>query len=111
VIFGIGPYIADYPEQVLLTGIVSGWCPQYVLFACPVRSNFHNCSLGVRLTETSWIPTAMLAVARVRIQKFFLQAFDPGTLWDEYGLDADIIVSSIDFSLLYNVLIIAKAIY
>jgi len=26
VIYGLGPYIADYPEQVLLAGIVSGWC-------------------------------------------------------------------------------------
>ncbi|KAF8875365.1 hypothetical protein BD779DRAFT_1613432 [Infundibulicybe gibba] len=26
VIYGIGPYIADYPEQVLLTCIVQGWC-------------------------------------------------------------------------------------
>ena len=29
VIFGLGPYIADYPEQVCLAGIVSGWCPKY----------------------------------------------------------------------------------
>lgn len=29
-IYGIGPYIADYPEQVLLTCIVQGWCPKYV---------------------------------------------------------------------------------
>ncbi|KDQ60528.1 hypothetical protein JAAARDRAFT_191902 [Jaapia argillacea MUCL 33604] len=27
-IFGLGPYIADYLEQVWLTGIVSGWCPK-----------------------------------------------------------------------------------
>jgi len=27
VIYGLGPYIADYPEQVLLTGVVQGWCP------------------------------------------------------------------------------------
>ena len=26
VIYGLGPYIADYPEQVLLTCIVQGWC-------------------------------------------------------------------------------------
>jgi Plavaka transposase len=26
-IFSIGPYIADYPEQVWLTMIVNGWCP------------------------------------------------------------------------------------
>jgi hypothetical protein len=25
-VYGIGPYIADYPEQVLLAGIVGGWC-------------------------------------------------------------------------------------
>ena len=28
VIWGLGPYIADYPEQVLLTCIVQGWCPK-----------------------------------------------------------------------------------
>ena len=27
-IFSIGPFIADYPEQVYLSGIVSGWCPK-----------------------------------------------------------------------------------
>lgn len=29
-IFSIGPYIADYPEQVWLAAIVQGWCPGYV---------------------------------------------------------------------------------
>ena len=29
-VYGIGPYIADYPEQVLVAGIVNGWCPAYV---------------------------------------------------------------------------------
>ena len=27
-IYGLGPYIADYPEQVCLSGIVQGWCPK-----------------------------------------------------------------------------------
>ncbi|KAJ3483015.1 hypothetical protein NLI96_g6598 [Meripilus lineatus] len=27
-IFELGPFIADYPEQVLLAGIVQGWCPK-----------------------------------------------------------------------------------
>ncbi|KAK7462238.1 hypothetical protein VKT23_007843 [Stygiomarasmius scandens] len=27
-IYEIGPYIADYPEQVLLAGIVQNWCPK-----------------------------------------------------------------------------------
>jgi hypothetical protein len=26
-IYGIGPYIADYPEQVWLSSVVQGWCP------------------------------------------------------------------------------------
>lgn len=29
-VYGIGPYIADYPEQVLLACIVQNWCPRYV---------------------------------------------------------------------------------
>ena len=31
-IYALGPYIADYPEQVLLATIVSGWCTWYVSF-------------------------------------------------------------------------------
>ena len=27
-IFEIGPFIANYPEQVYLAGIVQGWCPK-----------------------------------------------------------------------------------
>lgn len=30
VIYGLGPYIADYEEQALLTCIVRGWCPRYI---------------------------------------------------------------------------------
>ena len=26
-IWAIGPYVADYPEQVLVANIVQGWCP------------------------------------------------------------------------------------
>lgn len=28
IIYGLGPYIADYPEQNLLSCVVSGWCPK-----------------------------------------------------------------------------------
>lgn len=27
-IFQVGPFIADYPEQVVLAGIVWNWCPK-----------------------------------------------------------------------------------
>jgi len=29
VIYGLGPYIADYEEQALLACIVRGWCARY----------------------------------------------------------------------------------
>jgi hypothetical protein len=29
-IYGLGPYIADYPEQALLTSVVQGWCARFV---------------------------------------------------------------------------------
>jgi hypothetical protein len=32
-IYGMGPYIADYPEQVWLTAIVQTWCPKYICIA------------------------------------------------------------------------------
>jgi hypothetical protein len=31
-IYGIGPCIADYPEQVMLASVVQGWCPKSVFF-------------------------------------------------------------------------------
>ena len=32
-VYGLGPYIADYPEQALLACIVQGWCPKYVIIS------------------------------------------------------------------------------
>ena len=32
VIYGIGPYIADYPKQVLLMCVVQKWCLKYKVF-------------------------------------------------------------------------------
>jgi len=28
VVYSLGPYIADYPEQAVLACIVSNWCPK-----------------------------------------------------------------------------------
>jgi hypothetical protein len=30
-VYQIGPFIADYPEQVVLACVVQGWCPKCVL--------------------------------------------------------------------------------
>ena len=42
VIWGIGPYIADYPEQVLLACIVQDWCAKSVFF-CYILSSISSC--------------------------------------------------------------------
>ncbi|KAH9980521.1 hypothetical protein BJV74DRAFT_779414 [Russula compacta] len=33
VIYGLGPYITDYPEQVFLSCCVSGWCPKCTVYS------------------------------------------------------------------------------
>jgi hypothetical protein len=33
VVYSLGPYITDYPEQALLACMVQGWCPRYVTSA------------------------------------------------------------------------------
>ena len=40
VIYGLGPYIADYPEQALLACIVQGWCPKYVTFVTVTAADY-----------------------------------------------------------------------
>ncbi|KAG1894397.1 uncharacterized protein F5891DRAFT_931937, partial [Suillus fuscotomentosus] len=30
-VYGLGPYIADYPEQILLSGVVQNWCPRCII--------------------------------------------------------------------------------
>ncbi|KAI0323375.1 hypothetical protein GY45DRAFT_1264667 [Cubamyces sp. BRFM 1775] len=71
-IFGIGPVIADYPEQVYLSGIVQGWCPKCQALPDELdsvgvsRSRAHTCELW----ET--------------------YMFDPGTLWDSFGIVNDV---------------------
>ncbi|KAF9226131.1 hypothetical protein BS17DRAFT_794398 [Gyrodon lividus] len=71
VIYGLGPYIADYEEQVVLTGIVWNWCGWYVIF---------NSCLGF-----PWDLDALI------------KEVDPGTLWDEWGVIADIIIFTSNF--------------
>jgi hypothetical protein len=39
-IFSLGPYIADYPEQCMIAGVVQGWCTRYL---------FHFLRLELRL--------------------------------------------------------------
>ncbi|KAJ7627285.1 hypothetical protein FB45DRAFT_979682 [Roridomyces roridus] len=78
VIYGIGPYIADYPEQVWLATIVQNWCPK--CDAMPANLDAENARLRSR-TKTEALITC----------------FDPGILWDDYGIRADIVPFTNEF--------------
>ncbi|KAJ7246765.1 hypothetical protein C8J57DRAFT_1674990 [Mycena rebaudengoi] len=72
VVYSLGPYIADYPEQVWLAGIVQNWCPK-----CEAHPD--------HLDD---------AKARLRTQiktDLLIKCFDPGILWDDYGVRADVV--------------------
>ncbi|KAG2054280.1 hypothetical protein BDR06DRAFT_1050585 [Suillus hirtellus] len=78
VIYGLGPYIADYEEQVLLMCIVCGWCPR-CLSSCinldkPASWHCHH--------HTD-----------VLVEEGTLNA-----LWDEYGIVGDLIPFTNDFA-------------
>ncbi|KAG1866578.1 hypothetical protein DFJ58DRAFT_714545 [Suillus subalutaceus] len=71
VIYGLGPYIADYEEQVLLACIVRFWCPR----CCSHRDNLDATSV-------------------LRCREYHEALFEVGTygeLWTEFGIVADLI--------------------
>ncbi|TEB28157.1 hypothetical protein FA13DRAFT_1633446, partial [Coprinellus micaceus] len=71
-IYSIGPVIADYPEQVWLTGIVQGWCPK--CFAKP--GDLDDKKVPRRNHEKT---------------DFLLCYFDSGQLWDIFGVRDDVV--------------------
>ena len=44
-IYGLGPYIADYPEQAVAAGTVYNWCVTYVRFLTVRKFNMLTKSL------------------------------------------------------------------
>ena len=53
-VFSLGPYIADYPEQVWLTGIVQHWCPTYDIVYFANHTYLPFC-LGARPLPRIWM--------------------------------------------------------
>ncbi|KAF8205468.1 hypothetical protein K438DRAFT_1963910 [Mycena galopus ATCC 62051] len=71
VIYGLGPYIADYPEQVWLSCIVQNWC----VMQDPIN-----------------LMRQELVGGRIQKLRSLVTCFDPGTLWDDFGIRSDVIV-------------------
>ncbi|KAG2048436.1 hypothetical protein BDR06DRAFT_1072550 [Suillus hirtellus] len=84
-VYGLGPYIADYPEQALLACIVQNWCPKCTAPA----DGLDNGTYGRHSRDHT---------------KVLVEEFELGVLWDEYGLVGDIVVSDIHKLLSPNIL-------
>ncbi|KAI0245101.1 hypothetical protein BJV78DRAFT_1141423, partial [Lactifluus subvellereus] len=67
-----GPYITDYPEQVWLAGIMQGWC-----LKCNAPPDHLDRPISHRRTHEK--------------TDFLVGAWDPGTLWNDFGIHADVI--------------------
>ncbi|KAM6491755.1 hypothetical protein JOM56_012795 [Amanita muscaria] len=71
-IYCLGPYIADYPEQCLLSSVVQGWCPK-----CTAPPD----ELGsLTVTPRSQEHTATIAAE-----------LELWVAWDSYGVIADVV--------------------
>ncbi|CAK5264834.1 unnamed protein product [Mycena citricolor] len=73
VVYGLGPYIADYPEQVLLAGVVQGWCARCTASNKDLDGDEDNAGRrSQKLTEA------------------ILDAFTPKEMWSSYGVIHDV---------------------
>ncbi|KAF9222516.1 hypothetical protein BS17DRAFT_796388 [Gyrodon lividus] len=45
IIFGIGPHITDYPQQVLISGIVQNWCGRCMAFPNDLNDDFPHANI------------------------------------------------------------------
>ncbi|KAK7676623.1 hypothetical protein QCA50_020437 [Cerrena zonata] len=78
-VYQLGPYIADYPEQVVLSGIVSGWCPK--------------CLSPPEKLDTAGRP-------RTHDHTHFLwgrEGFSDETIWTGWGIDSGVIPFTMRF--------------
>jgi len=91
-VYGLGPYIADYPEQVWLSGIVQGWCPKYVTILLSVYS-LRNHSISRCLAKPNFLDDASARRRTHEKTDFLINSFDPGILWDDFGIRSDVVVS------------------
>jgi hypothetical protein len=91
-IYGIGPYIADYPEQVLLACIVQGWCPRlgisWLSVGRPYQSAYNRC-------DAHWSDLDNNIGGRCAhvLTEALSDALGTKTLWNDYGIVDGIMVS------------------
>ena len=92
VIYGLGPYIADYPEQALLACIVQGWCTRFITLILLIT--YITDDLPFRCTAPAKdLDSPHHYVRRSQAHtELIVENFELGVLWDQYGLVGDIVV-------------------
>jgi hypothetical protein len=92
-IWGVGPYIGDYPEQVLLTCIVQGWCPRSAI------TFFTTCKFKLIKLDRCQAFHENLDdkdfYERRRTQALteaLINTYDVPILWKEHGIISDVVV-------------------
>lgn len=95
-IYGFGPYIADYPEQCLVASIMQGWCPRYVLsmfeiWYCSNAFYFPRCLAPADDLDN---PAFQNNPCMLEHTQTILENLELGELWDAYGLVGDVVVSA-----------------
>ena len=91
VIFAMGPYIADYPEQALVTCIVQSWCPMSVKFAFTTAMILIDASTRCTADKKNLDATRSMDRTRAHTEAV-VQEFELGELWQRYGIVGDIVV-------------------
>jgi hypothetical protein len=87
-IYGLGPYIADYPEQVLLACIVQGWCARYSSYVMAIlcsQTHFRCTASSKDLDGEGGRRSHEHTVS-------LFETLDAKELWDEYGIVDDVMV-------------------
>jgi hypothetical protein len=90
-IYSIGPFIADYPEQVWLTGIVQNWCPKYgsitlLLLLIDVMILFRCYALPSEFDREGPLRTQ-------DHRECLLDIFTSDQLWESFGINDEVVVS------------------
>ncbi|KAG1886826.1 uncharacterized protein F5891DRAFT_1132421 [Suillus fuscotomentosus] len=86
VIFGLGPYIADYEEQLVLSCTVKNWCPKSSMFT----DNVCRC-----LASRGDLDGGGLLCCREHTDVLIHESIHPDTLWHEYVIISVLIMTDI----------------
>lgn len=86
--------ICDYPDQVLTTSVVQGWCPKWVYFLsyCYACSDIELIRSPSRCFSDHGDLDQVSLLRRVQLVEAYVKAHSLKKLWDEYGILGDIVV-------------------